>query len=34
MNLGGKVQLVITDVLGNLLIPLVSRNPNYILAWN
>jgi hypothetical protein len=33
-NPGGKVQLVITEILGNLLIPLISKNPNDILAWN
>jgi hypothetical protein len=26
MNLGGKVELIIIDVLGNLPIPLVSKN--------
>jgi hypothetical protein len=34
MNLGAKVQLVIIDILGNLTIPFVSRNPFDIIAWN
>jgi hypothetical protein len=34
MNPSGKVLLVIIDVPRNLLIPLVSRNPNDILVWN
>jgi len=34
MNLGGKVQLVIVDVHGNLHVPFVSRNPNDIHVWN
>jgi hypothetical protein len=34
MKLGGKVQLVIVDIPGNLLVPLISRNPNDIPMWN
>jgi hypothetical protein len=34
MNLGAKVQLVIIVILGNLIVPFVSRNPFDILAWN
>jgi hypothetical protein len=34
MNLGGKVQLVIVNVLGNLHVLLVSRNPYDIPTWN
>jgi hypothetical protein len=34
MNLGGKVQLVIVNVLGNLHVIFVSRNPYDIHAWN
>jgi hypothetical protein len=34
MNLGGKVQLVIVVVLGNLRVPFVSKNLSNILAWN
>ncbi len=34
MNPSGKVQLVSIDVFGNLLVPLVSRNPDDILVWN
>ncbi len=35
MNPSGKVQLIIiVNVLRNLLLPLVSKNPNDIRAWN
>jgi hypothetical protein len=34
MNPSGKVQLVFIDILGNLPIPLVSKNPDDMLAWN
>jgi hypothetical protein len=34
MNPNGKVQLVFTNVLGNLFVPLVSKNLDDILAWN
>jgi hypothetical protein len=34
MNPSGKVQLVIIDVLGNLHVPFVSKNPYDIHAWN
>jgi hypothetical protein len=34
MNPSGKVQLIFVDVLGNLLVPLISRNPNDIPTWN
>jgi len=34
MNPNGKVQLVFANVLGNLHVPLISKNPNDILAWN
>ncbi len=34
MNPGGKVQLVTTNVPRNLLIPLISKNPNDIFVWN
>jgi hypothetical protein len=34
MNLNGKVQLVFVDIPRNLPIPLISKNPNDIHAWN
>jgi hypothetical protein len=34
MNLSGKVQLVFVNVLRNLHVPLMYRNPNNNLAWN
>ncbi len=34
MNPSGKVQLVFIDVLGNLFVPIVSRNPDDIPVWN
>jgi hypothetical protein len=34
MNLGGKVQLVVVDVLGNLCVPFVSKILSNIHAWN
>jgi hypothetical protein len=34
MNPNGKVQLVFVDIPRNLSIPLVSKNPNDIHAWN
>ncbi len=34
MNLSGKVQFVFANVLGNLLIPLISKKPNDIPMWN
>jgi hypothetical protein len=34
MNLGGKVQLVIVNVLGNFHVLLISRNPYDIPTWN
>ncbi len=34
MNLSGKLQLVFANVLGNLHVPLISRNLDDILAWN
>jgi len=34
MNLGGKVQLVIVDVSGNLYVPFISKNISNIHAWN
>jgi hypothetical protein len=34
MNPNGNVQLVFANVLGNLHVPLISKNPNDILAWN
>ncbi len=33
MNLGGKVEFVIVDVLGNLLVALVSKNLDDIPTW-
>jgi hypothetical protein len=34
MNMDGKVQLVIVDVLRNLFDPMVSMNPFDISPWN
>ncbi len=34
MNPSGKVELVFVDVLGNLHVPLMSKNLYDILAWN
>ncbi len=34
MNPNGKVQLIFIDVLGNFPIPLMSKDPNDIPAWN
>jgi homogentisate 1,2-dioxygenase len=34
MVLGGKVQLITINVHGNLHVPLVSKNPYDIRAWN
>jgi hypothetical protein len=34
MNLGGKVQLVIADVPGNLPVPFISNNLDDIPSWN
>jgi hypothetical protein len=34
MNPGGKVELVIIDVLGNLPIPLISKNLDDIPSYN
>jgi hypothetical protein len=34
MNLGGKVQLVIVDVSGNLYVPFISKNISNIHAHN
>ncbi len=34
MNLGGTVQFIFANVLGNLPIPLISNKRNDILMWN